>query len=61
MGSDRAIILPIWVGSQFRPVKVRLIGGDAELLLRMDIIEKCVYRLISESVTATLGMANGKR
>ena len=33
--SPRAIILSIWAEgvSQFRPVRVRLIGGDAELLL----------------------------
>ena len=31
--SDHAIILPIWVGSQFRPDIVLLIGGDTDLLL----------------------------
>ena len=35
--SDHAIILPTRVGSQFRPVRERLVGGDAELLLRMNI------------------------
>ena len=38
--SERAIILPICVGNQFRPVRARLIGGDAEIPLRMGIIEK---------------------
>ena len=39
-GSGDAIISPIRDGGQFRPVRVRLIGGDAGLLLRMDIIGK---------------------
>ena len=36
--SDRAVILPIWVGSQFSHATVRPIIGDAELLLGADII-----------------------
>ena len=39
-GSDRSIILPILVGYRFRPVRVRLIGGEAGLLVWVDIIEK---------------------
>ena len=35
-----SIVLPIWAGCQFRPVRVRLFGGDAELLLGMGIIRK---------------------
>ena len=38
--SGHADILPIWVGGQFRPVIVRLIGGDTELLPRMNFIAK---------------------
>ena len=37
-GSEHDITAPIWVGGQFRPVRVRLIGGDTELLLEMEII-----------------------
>ena len=59
--SERAIIRPIWDGCQFRPASVRLVGGDAELLLRMCIIENCVSRLISESVTSMTDSAIGKR
>ena len=40
LGSDRAIILPIWVVGQFRPTRVRTIGGGADFLLRANIIEK---------------------
>ena len=39
-GSERAIILPICGVSQFRPVRVRLIGGGAELPIWADIVEK---------------------
>ena len=35
-----SIILPIWVGNQFRSVIARLIGGDAELLVGLGIITK---------------------
>ena len=42
--ATRAIILPLWVESQSRPVRVRLIGADAELLLGMWIIENCALR-----------------
>ena len=35
--------LPIWVNGSFRPVRVRLIRGKAELLLGMHIVKKlCV-------------------
>ena len=40
MDIGHSIILPIWVGSRLRPVRLRFVGGDAELLPRMDIIEK---------------------
>ena len=32
------MIIPIWVGNKFTPVRIRLIGGDAELLLAVGII-----------------------
>ena len=35
-------VTPICVENQFRHVRVRLIGGDAELLMAMAIIENCV-------------------
>ena len=40
--SEHSTILPIWVGSQLRLVRVRLIGGDAELLLGFNIFGNCV-------------------
>ena len=61
IASERAIILPIWVGGQFRPVRGRLIGGDADLLLRIHIVNNCALMLISGSVTSTLRMSHGKR
>ena len=39
--ATRAIILPLWVESQPRPVRVRLIGTDAELLLWMGLLKNC--------------------
>ena len=47
-----ASVIPIWVENQFRQVRVRLIGGDAELLMGMVIV--------SESVTSTSRRANGE-
>ena len=38
--SDASTFLPIWVNSSFRPVRVRLIHGKAELLLGMHIVKK---------------------
>ena len=35
--SGKSIILPILAGCRVRPARARLIGGDAELLVRMDI------------------------
>ena len=39
-GEFRAIIIPICAGCRFRPAMVRLVGGDAELPPRTDIITK---------------------
>ena len=38
--SHHSIIVSIWVAGGFRLVRVRLVGGDSELLLAMNIIEK---------------------
>ena len=38
--SDSSTVMPIWVGGYFRLVRIRLINGDAELLLGIDIIRK---------------------
>ena len=35
--SMRAAVMPIWVGGEFIPAKVRLIRGDAEILLGMEV------------------------
>ena len=45
-----------WV--QFRPVRVRLVDGEAELLPDVDIIGNFASRLISEGVTSTFCRAN---
>ena len=43
--ADRATLLPTWVGGRFRPVRLRLIAGEAELLLGMRIIRNlCITR-----------------
>ena len=34
------MLTPMWVGNNSRPVRVRLIGGDAELIFGVGIIEK---------------------
>ena len=39
VGSEHDTASQIWRVGQLRPVRVRLIGGDAELLLRMNIIK----------------------
>ena len=37
-GSANAYIAPIWAASEFNPITVRLIQGDADLLSRLDIV-----------------------
>ena len=58
--SLRATIIPIWVGNQFRPVRVRSIGGGADLLLGAGLLRNCALRLISEIATSALCVSNGK-
>ena len=58
--STRATIVPTWVGNQFRPVIVRLIGGDPESLSALGVIENCVCRMMPGIVTFTSGSANVK-
>ena len=61
-GSEHAIILPIWVGGRFRPVRVRLIGGEAELLSGMDIIGKLrIAADFGKRNFCILGVVSGKR
>ena len=38
--SLRAEIRPFWAGNEFSDSEVRLIGGDAELLIAMDAVRK---------------------
>ena len=60
--SERANILPICAGDQFRPVLVRLIGGESALLLRMRILEKlCIAVGFGHRKFRIFGSANGKR
>ena len=33
-------VIPIWAGGTFGPVRVRLIRGESELLLGVDIVKK---------------------
>ena len=38
--SDASTVLPICANDSFKPVRIRLIGGETEVLLRMNMVKK---------------------
>ena len=53
--SEASTVLPIWFNGSFRPVRVTLIHGKAELLLGMHIVKKLGAQVCSGSGRCKVG------
>ena len=58
--SDDSTAVPIWANGSFKPVRIMLLSGKTELLLRMDIVKKLDIAVCFAGDRFHVGQGGGK-